>query len=88
MHTRLRIQASASPRQVKIDRVRSKLYKAIGYAYSVCHKDKNPDLCGVAWGEVEELSRALYKLRTEQETMQSRTCRRDPGHPECREYDL
>ncbi|MGA1563727.1 MAG: CP12 domain-containing protein [Pontimonas sp.] len=71
--------------------VRHKLYGAIRYAYETCHK-KRSDECAVAWGEVEELSRVLYKLRVEDldapNTEQDRTCLDDPGHPECREYDV
>ena len=67
--------------------VRQRLYMAIRQAYETCHKNKDMTSCAVAWNEVEDLSRALYRIKTSS-TAQARLCDSRPDHEECREYDV
>lgn len=76
-----------SQQQQKIRQIRQDMYTAIRKAYETCHKNKDLPECQVAWSDVEELSRALYNLKTS-ESKRLDFCRDNPGDPECRMYDL
>lgn len=67
--------------------VREKMYIAIRQAYETCHKNKDLPECQVAWSDVEEISRALYRLKTAESKFND-YCNSNPGDPECRIYDV
>ena len=73
----------------KVAFVRSKLHSKIDRAFRICHKHPESKDCQIAWIEVEELSKAVYREQMKDiPTIQDVWCDEQPGHEECREYDL
>jgi len=79
------------PQGVRLARTRLNLYKAIRYATRTCEMEPRSAACRVAWDHVEELNVAVQRLRRlerHNQTVQEHVCDVDPGHPECRMYDV
>ena len=96
---RLAITASHAPRpsgdtrrrrhhERRVRILRRTLNTKIKDALSACFDDPDGIDCTIAWMEVDELSSALYNTMQQGKTIQDILCDDDPGHRECREYDM
>ena len=74
----------------KLSHTRHHLDRAIQRAFRVCAPNPTAPECRVAWGEVDELSSVVHRMRVQErvQIVQESLCIEDPSDVECRIYDL